>query len=189
METDRSWIVARFLPFEGEVRRWLTRSIRQRYDVSDILQESYYRIWRSADPEAIDSPRAYFYRVVRNVLLEQIRRDQVVQISALAEIDAHSIPCEEPRADRLWAGRNRLTTVQRLLEELPDRCRKVLSLRKIEEKSQRETAALLGVTENVVEKEVARGLRHLLKRIGELESDEALERRAGSGRIGSRERG
>ncbi|MEI9849756.1 MAG: RNA polymerase sigma factor [Sphingomonas sp.] len=189
MEADRSWIVARFLPFEGEVRRWLRQTIRGRYDESDIIQESYYRIWRSADHEEVEVPRAYFFKVVRNILIEQIRRDQVVQISALTEIDVQSIACEEPRADRLYAGRSRLLVVQRLIEELPDRCRKVMRLRKIEAKSQRETAALLGVTENVVEKEVARGLRLLLRRIGELEADETLERRNESGRGRSRERG
>jgi len=177
VQGDKSWIVAAFLPFEAEVRRWLRHSMRGRYDESDIIQEAYYRIWRGADHEQIDAPRSYFFQVVRNILLEQIRRDQVVQISALTEIDVQGIPCETPGADRVWAGRSRLAIVQRLIQELPARCRDVVSMRKIEAKSQRETASLLGVSENVVEKEVARGLRHLLRRIGELETDETLEHR------------
>jgi RNA polymerase sigma factor (sigma-70 family) len=174
MTEDQEWLIATLLPHEAEVRRWLRRTIKGRYDESDIIQEAYYRIWKTADHGAIQSPRAYFFKVVRNIFLEQVRRSKIVKFSDLAESDTQNIPSEEPGAMRYLEGRSQLALVQMLVDELPSRCRNVLRLRKIDGKSQRETAALLGVTENVVEKEVARALRHLLRRLGELENDGRL---------------
>ncbi|MDA5194996.1 RNA polymerase sigma factor [Govanella unica] len=174
---DPNWIVTGFLPHEAEVRRWLRRMTRK-FDESDIIQEAYYRIWRRGDDvydAHIESPRSYFFSVVRNIFFEQLRRDQVVQFSELAESNLQKLPSEEVGADRSYAGQQRLAMVQSIIDELPERCRNVIRLRKIEGKSQRETAKLLRVSENVVEKDVARALRYLLRRIGELEGPERLE--------------
>jgi RNA polymerase sigma-70 factor (ECF subfamily) len=181
---DPNWRVTRFLPHEAEVRRWLRRVARRRFDESDIIQEAYYRIWRRVDDPSIKSPRSYFFMVVRNIFLEQLRRDQIVRFSELSEVDAQSIPSEDPDIYRYYDGRRRFEVVQAILGELPARCRDVIRLRKIEGKSQREAARLLGVSENVVEKDVARALRHLLRRISELEATE----RAGTGEAHAEER-
>lgn len=170
-----SWIVAGFLPYEAEVRRWLRRAVKQKYDESDIIQEAYYRIWRRAENASVESPRSYFFTVARNIFFEQLRRDRVVRICDLTEMDAQNIPSEEPGADRQWAGRERLALVQSIIEELPDRCRNVIRLRRIQGESQRSTAKLLGISENIVEKEVSHALRHLLRRIGEIEDAEQSE--------------
>jgi RNA polymerase sigma-70 factor (ECF subfamily) len=44
-----------------------------------------------------------------------------------------------------------------MIDTLPPRCREVVRLRRIEGLSQRETAERLGLSENVVEKEIRRG--------------------------------
>lgn len=173
---DPNWIVTGFLPHEAEVRRWLRRMTRK-FDESDIIQEAYYRIWRRGDDAYdayIESPRSYFFTVVRNIFFEHLRRDRVVQFSELAESNLQNLPSEEVGADRSYAGQQRLAMVQSIIDELPERCRNVIRLRKIEGKSQRETAKILRISENVVEKDVARALRHLLRRIGELEGPERL---------------
>lgn len=176
MSRDANGILVLFLPHEAEVRRWLRRVTRGRYDESDIIQEAYYRIWRSATQTPIRAPRSYFFQVARNILLEQLRHDRVVSILAMAEIDAQGIPSEEPSVDRIVAGRSRLALVLQLIEELPARSRQIFKWRKIEERSQREIATRMGVSENVVEKEVARGLRYLLRKIGDLEVVESVAR-------------
>ena len=156
---------------EAEARRWLRRSTLGRREEADIIQEAYYRIWRGTAPADVVSPRAYFLQVVRNILFEHLRRDKVISFAALAEIDARIIPSEEPHAERVVAATSRLALVRTLLSELPGRCRRVMEMRRIDARSQRETAEALGISENVVEKDVARGLRHLMRRIAELETD------------------
>lgn len=162
-----AWISANVLPYEAEVRRWLRRARVGKADEDDLIQEAYCRIVGVGDASVIRAGRAYFFSVVRNLLIEDLRRSRIVHIEAVAEIENLSIPGSEPTPERAFSGRQQLALVQRLIEELPERCRAIFKLRKIEVLSQRETAQRLGVTENVVEKQLAIGLRTVLRRLAE----------------------
>jgi RNA polymerase sigma-70 factor (ECF subfamily) len=52
-----------------------------------------------------------------------------------------------------------LELLTQAIQSLPDRCREVLTLRKIEGLSQREIAARMGISEHTVEAQVANGMR------------------------------
>ncbi|PXA83468.1 sigma-70 family RNA polymerase sigma factor [Nostoc sp. 3335mG] len=159
------------------MRAWL-RGAFPAIDVDDVVQESYCRIATLTRVEHIDDPRRYLFRTARNVVLEQIRRERVVSIEAasgLAELEL--APEEEGSPERVVAGRRALERVERLIEALPDRARMVFRLRKIEGVPQREIAERLGLTETVVENEVARGLRRILDQLTDEERAEMPTRR------------
>ena len=59
----------------------------------------------------------------------------------------------------------------RLIADLPATCQRVIELRRIQGLSQRETARILGVTENVVENHSKRGLRMILNALAGLGPD------------------
>lgn len=153
-----AWISREVLPHEPLVRSWLRRSGSRPADIDDLIQEAYCRIAR-ADVAEVRSGRAYLFMVVRNLLLEQVRRRKIVNIGSLAEIEALSILDEDVAVDRAMIAREELALVQAMIDTLPPRCREVVRLRRIEGLSQRETAERLGLSENVVEKEIRRGVQ------------------------------
>jgi RNA polymerase sigma-70 factor (ECF subfamily) len=173
------WIAAEILPHEPAVRQWLRQLAHWRHEEDDLIQEAYCRLARLADTSAIASGRAYFFTVIRNLMVERIRRDRVVRIETVAEIDDLPVMDDGVPADRRVSAREQLKLVQKLIDTLPARCRGVFLLRRIEGLSQRQTAERLGVTENVVEKEVARGLRIIMAELAALE--EQGERRLTGG--------
>src|SRR3546814_7210452 len=65
-----------------------------------------------------------------------------------------------------------LDRVHRLIEGLPERCRRIFELRKIEGLPQREVAQRLGVADHVVENDVTKGLKLILQAIAEGEQAE-----------------
>lgn len=172
-----AWLGMHIIPHEREVRAWLRRILRNPSDINDLIQEAYCRIARVADMAGIQEPRAYFFRVVRNVALEQFRRARVVRIDSVAEMAALSIADEAPSPERIAAGRSELARVQELIAALPERCRKVIELRKIHDMPQRRIAELLGISENTVEHEVTRGLRLILREL--TRCDEGSDQGAG----------
>jgi RNA polymerase sigma-70 factor (ECF subfamily) len=100
----------------------------------------------------------------------------------LAEISALDIEDRGPSIEQHLADSQLLVLTQRFIDELPDRCRRVIILRKLKGLSQRDTAEKLNVTENVVEKEIALGLKTILNRLTEEGLDEGYRRnRRGSG--------
>jgi RNA polymerase sigma-70 factor (ECF subfamily) len=167
MENDRlvAWVGSRILPHEGAVRSWLARVLANRSDVDDVIQEAYCRMWSIPAPEQIANPRAYFFQMARNIMVDELRRAKVVKIEAMSEIGDNPFAVDELTPEHIAGARSELKRIQRLIEALPPRSRNIFALRKIEGLSQREIAARLGVTENVVENDLARGLKSILRSI------------------------
>lgn len=175
-----AWLGRDILPHEAAVRAWLRRSFATAGDVDDIIQETYCRLAALTHIEHIAEPRGYFFQAARSVALEQIRRARVVRIETVSEIEALDLALEDPSAERIVLGRRELERVRMLIAALPERCRRVFEMRKIEGVSQREIARRLGVSENIVENEAVRGLRAILAAMTE---QDAL-----SGAVGEREK-
>lgn len=174
------WVGRHILPHERRLRKWL-RSAFPTIDVDDVVQEAYCRISELKRVDHIDDPARYLFRTARNIVLEQLRRERVVRIEAasgLVEMENGLVDDFSP--ERIAAGRSALQRVERLIDALPERARQVFRLRKIEDVSQREIAARLGLTENIVENEVARGLRRILQQMTEDEQTDMPARRKSS---------
>jgi RNA polymerase sigma-70 factor (ECF subfamily) len=170
-----AWVVSEVLPHEAQVRSWLRRMIAPD-DIEEIIQEAYFRISCLGDIAHIQNGRAYFFTTARMLVLERIRRSRIVRLDALTEIEASNIMSSEPSPERSIAGRRELARVRRLIEALPDRCRQIFELRKIEGLSQREVARRMEVPEHTVENDVARGLKLILHALaeGEQRAEEAF---------------
>ncbi len=167
-----AWVGSEILPHEAHVRAWLRRSLDPD-DLEDIIQEAYCRISALDDVSHIRSGRAYLFTTARMLVLERIRRRRIVSLETVTEIESLNIVADDPSPERVTAGRRELARVRRLIEGLPDRCRKVVELRKIEGLSQRAVAETMGVPEHTVENEVMKGLKLILKAVAD--GDRAAE--------------
>lgn len=156
------WVSREILPHEADVRAWLRRSLVVSGEVDDVVQEAYCRLADLKDHSHILSPRAYFFQTARSVVLEQMRRARIVRIDAVTEIDALRIEWDEPSPERIAGGRRDLARVMEIVATLPERARRIFELRKIQGLSQKDIARTLGVSENIVENEAARGLKVVL---------------------------
>ena len=133
--------------------------------IDDIVQEAYCRIAALRSVDHIANGRSYFFQTARNVILEQLRRARIVRIDAVTELELQNIVEDVPSPERIAAARFDLERVRSLIEELPERCRRIFELRRIHGIPQREIARMLNVSENVVEAQAVRGLRLILKSI------------------------
>ncbi|HEY0598336.1 sigma-70 family RNA polymerase sigma factor [Sphingopyxis sp.] len=161
-----AWVGREILPHEADVRAWLRRTLDPE-DLEDVIQETYCQIAGLKDVGHIRSGRAYFFTAARSIVLMRLRRARIVSIESVTEIESLNIVGDEPSPERVAAGRRELERVRRLIEGLPDRCRRIFELRKIEGLPQREVAERLGVTEHVVENDVIKGLKLILRAIAD----------------------
>jgi RNA polymerase sigma-70 factor (ECF subfamily) len=176
------WISREILPHEGCVRRWLARRWGSQIDADDVIQETYCRISTLPSVRHIESGRAYFFRTAQSIVIDGARRAKVANGAAMTESEWWSVIDQEPLPDRVVEDREELARVDGLLGKLSWTCRRVIELRRIHGLSQKETARQLGVSENVVENHVTRGLKRVLKAMAEHETaaePEEANRRAG----------
>lgn len=109
--------------------------------------------------------RRTFFTVARNLAYEALRRTRVVAMERVSAIDAEECSTDDPSPERVIIARQTLGTVQAAIGSLRERCRDVFVLRRLNGLSQREIALRLGISENVVEKEIAKGLRRVLEAV------------------------
>ncbi len=151
------WVAREVLPLEGRVRAWLNRAQVSKADADELIQEAYCRIAMLDAIDHIEAPYAYFHSIVRNLLLRRLRRERVVPLEAFAEIEA--LHDDRPSPEQLAAGKVAYARILTLIAALPERCRQIVQLRKIEGWSQKQIAVHLGTTEKAVEKQVWVGVR------------------------------
>jgi RNA polymerase sigma-70 factor (ECF subfamily) len=132
-------------------------------EISDIVQDSYLRLAKLDSVAHIRNGRAYFFTTARAVFLQRVRRDKIVRIDSLTEADALKLYDEDPGPERRTSGRLELARVKSLIDALPDRCREIFTLRRIEGVPQREIAERLGIPEHTVEAQSRRGLKLILR--------------------------
>jgi RNA polymerase sigma factor (sigma-70 family) len=159
------WVGACILPLELGLRRWLSKAALRTEEVDDIVQEVYCRLLHLGQTDHIHDPKAYLYRCARNVMMEQLRRKQIVSITAVQNLDDLGLADERPSPEQVFSARAELDWVLRLIRGLPERCRKVFEMRKVHGLSQAETARALHLSENIIEKETAKGLGLILSQM------------------------
>lgn len=172
-----AWVGSQMLPHESDVRRWLRKRVPSDAAIDDIVQEAYCRVAALSSIAHIDNGRAYFFRAVSSIFIDQLRRARVVRIDSVTEIGSLNVVDEEPSPERVVSARRDLARVRRLIEDLPAKCRRIMELRRIDGLPQREVAERLGVTENVVEAQSIRGLRLVMKALEDEGATDVAPRR------------
>ncbi|MBX3563543.1 MAG: sigma-70 family RNA polymerase sigma factor [Sphingomonas sp.] len=132
-------------------------------EISDIVQDAYLKISNLDSVAHIHNGRGYFFATARTVLLDKIRRERIVRIDSMTEMEALTLADEDPGPERRVSARLELERVRRLIEALPDRCRQIFELRRVQGISQREISERLGLPEHTIEQQACRGLKLILK--------------------------
>ena len=159
---DRKVIDEIFLSFRAQLARMVSR-IAPPDQVEDIVQETYVRACQTTLTNEAERPKAVMVTIARNLARDHLRR---------AEFQMRARPGEAEEIENVIdiAGasdplRNAISNEEfglfcEAVRLLPAQCRRVFVLKKVYGFSQREIARKLEISENTVEKHVAKGMRH-----------------------------
>ncbi len=148
---------------------WLRSRFPSIGDTDNLVQESMSRVWRTVSEQPVSSPRALLFTTAHNLAVDHVRRERVARLESVDQLP--ELPESEglPTPADVTARNQELELLTQAIQALPERCRRVLTLRKIYGLSQKQIAAELGITEHTVEAQVANGMRrcaHFLGRLG-----------------------
>ena len=153
-----AWFVREVLPLEAGLIRFLSRRWRNKKDVEDLLQDVYMRVYEAAQKEMPHPVRPFVFTVARNLLINRSRREHVVAIQSVADVDLLNVFDEEPGPERNVMAREELVRLQEALDQLPPRARQAVVLRKIVGLSRREIAQRMGIAEQTVNRHLTDGM-------------------------------
>ncbi len=157
----KAWFVCEVLPLEAMLMNFLHHNWRNRSDLEDLRQEVYAQVLAAAENGIPDHPKAFLMMTARNLLIDRIRREQVVPIDAVADLDLLGVPLDVPGPDRSVIARDVLRKLHGALDRLPPRSREAVILRRLEGLSRREIANRMGISEKTVAEHITHGMRAL----------------------------
>lgn len=158
----KDWFVREVFPLEAALMQFLQHHWRNESDLLDLRQEVYLRAYEAAKTERPDPVRPFLFTIARNLMIDRARKEQVVSIETMADLDELEIATDVPGPERAIIARDELRRIQLALDQLPQRCREVVVLARIEGLNGREIAARMGITESTVSQYLKRGVRGLV---------------------------
>jgi RNA polymerase sigma-70 factor (ECF subfamily) len=157
------WLSANVLPHEPALRRWLLSRRLPGVDIDDVVQETYTRLIQIESLQDVRNPKAYFFQAAWSVLLNMVRREKVIALQAMADIDCLGVEADLPSPEQQAADRDELQRLAEAIASLPAKAGEVFRLRRVHGLSQKQVATRLGLAESTVEKHMHRGLVLLLE--------------------------
>jgi RNA polymerase sigma factor (sigma-70 family) len=155
---ENVWFIDEVLPLEAALMSFLRRSRRNKSDTEDLCHDVYVRVYEAARKQIPHPTKAFVFATARNLLADRARREHVVAIETVADLEALGVAVDEPAPDRSVAAREELRRLQAALDRIPPRCREAVVMRKVDNLSYREISARMGITEKTVDGYLTEGL-------------------------------
>lgn len=157
------------LPLKNKLFRLALRITLDSAEAEDVTSDTLIKVWNKREElKGIESIEAYCMTVCRNLALDRHEKKEAQNLSLEAnEIDAADnsfTPDEQLERDE------KLRKVHELFNQLPERQRTIMQLRDIEEKSYREIATIMGVSEEVVKVTLFRARQAIRKQYDKIEN-------------------
>jgi RNA polymerase sigma factor, sigma-70 family len=157
------------LPLKNKLFRLALRITLDSAEAEDVTSDTLIKVWNKREElRGVESIEAYCMTVCRNLALDRHEKKEAQNLSLEAnEIDATDnsfTPDEQLERDE------KLRKVHELFNQLPERQRTIMQLRDIEEKSYREIATIMGVSEEVVKVTLFRARQAIRKQYDKIEN-------------------
>lgn len=155
----RSQITSAFLEQQGPLKSFISRFIRRPQDIDDIAQETFVRAFRAEKKGEIQHPKAYIYRVARNLAFETLTKKSNQLTSYIEDSCDQSLLQSEENIEDNMVVIERFERVKTAIADLPPQCQRVFIMHKVYGFKYREISQQLGISVSTVEKHIMTGLK------------------------------
>lgn len=142
------------------LRRYLSRLLGSATEAQDIAHDAYLRVYPTVERNAAEKPEALLYTTARRLAFNRLKRRRIAPFTS-QPLQPDVTPSRIPGVVEQVIARQEWRQLEQAIAQLPEGCRTVLLLRKIDLLSHQEIADRLGIAISTVEKQHARALRLL----------------------------
>ncbi|MGL4518652.1 MAG: RNA polymerase sigma factor [Phocaeicola sp.] len=156
--------------YAGHLLAICIRYIGDREIAQDVLHDGFILLFRSFQKftfQGEGSLKAWMSRIMINEALGYLRRNKSLQV----EVPLEELPSDVEQENEEDVNEIPQSLLLQWVSELPDGYRSVFNLYVFEEKSHKEIAQLLGITEHTSSSQLFRAKSKLMKRVNEYKSE------------------
>ncbi len=136
--------------------------LRNSEDAEDVVQETFFRAYRSGEAGKVERMRAWLARIAWRLAVDRVRRRPGNRGTTGSEDMLRTLPARGLGADESLLRTERLAILDRLLSTLSRNLRETLQLSTVEGMASAEVAKVLGIPESSVRNRISRA-RKLIK--------------------------
>ena len=140
--------------------------VRDKDTACDIVQHVFIKLWTHLEKvEITSSEKSYLHRAVVNTAINYIEKNKrIILRDSFSDLE-NNIAIDPDENDREIRRTEINTRICEVIDELPEKCRAVFSLSRIEGMKNAEIAEHLDVSVKTVEKHIGKALKHLRFRL------------------------
>jgi len=124
-------ILSTFLEQQSPLKIFISRFIRKPQDIDDIAQETFIRAFRAETKREIDHPKAYIYRVARNLALEVLSKRSTRFTDFIEDSCPESVLVSDEDVEKRVGVLEKMDKVKIAIAELPPQCQRVFIMHKV----------------------------------------------------------
>jgi RNA polymerase sigma-70 factor (ECF subfamily) len=140
------------------LRAFLRRRFPSLSEVDDVVQESLLKTFLAARKGKLVSIRGFLFTVAVNSALSFFRHRKFISNTPVNEIPALRVMEDNADVFETVCARDELRVMAEAIAELPDQCRKIVTLRVVHGLEYPAIARQLGLSESTVRVQIARGM-------------------------------
>lgn len=108
-----------------ELLSFLTAQLRCPHEAADLVQETFARLLALDNPDVVRQPRAFLYRIARNLAIDPSRKSPVRNRFLIDLSELEEAPSAAPLPDYLLEGNQLRRALDQTITEMPPRRRDV----------------------------------------------------------------
>jgi RNA polymerase sigma factor (sigma-70 family) len=152
---SRSELIARlFAEHNDALIRFLALRLRSQQEAKEVAQEAYVRLLSLDQPGAVGFLRAFLFKTAANLAVDRIRHQQTTQHAARSGKLFEDLG--EPSPEQLAASAQDMHLLEKLIDELPPKCRRAFLLHTVHGLEFAQIAAQMGLRERMVRTYIVR---------------------------------
>jgi len=141
--------------------RYILKNIRDSEQASDLVQESFEKLWRQSRDIAYSKAKSYLFSIAHNAMIDSIRKSKREVVTDVSEIPKISVNSHYSDLKEV---------LDEALNRLPEVQRSVVLLRDYEGYSYEEIGEVTGLNESQVKVYIYRARVFLKNYIGQIEA-------------------
>jgi RNA polymerase sigma factor (sigma-70 family) len=156
---ESRWFTEELQPHESALRGFLQRRYPALSDVDDVIQVSFLKTFRAWRAGKLTSVKGFLFTVAVNATLSLFRRRKFISTAPVNETATLRVLEDDADVIETVCSRDEMVAVAEAVARLPDRCRRIVTLRLLQGVDYPAIAQRLGISEETVRVQVARGMK------------------------------
>lgn len=157
--THEDSILGAFTRCQSALKYFISGFVVNSQDVDDVCQETFLRTYKSSLESEVSKPKSFMFKVAKNIIFSDFRRASTKLNEYVDDIDLADTTLDLNNLEHDILAQEKLGVMFDAIASLPNKCRKVVVMRKVYGMSTKDIALRMNISTSTVSNYITTGMR------------------------------